>query len=417
MATMDDGIDQQLIAEFLMVTGEEDTSKALQMLQATGNDLQAAVELYFAAGADVGNAPVTHIDDIQEQVRAPLPTKVDRLYGEEMAVPSSIAGSSFERSGRGFRNTSRHQQPIMDAFRLRHGDGSEEPEAFSSMFEPPKELLFSKGNFEDAKEEAQKERKWIIVNIQSPSSFDSHRLNRDTWRDGTIQALLPTSFLLYQTYDVSEEGQEMMAFYNVDVLPTILIVDPMTGAPMKQWHGFVDASILADGIVPFMDTPFDDPGAARLAASSFRRKYGGVTQAVEAPITAPQREPEPVADVEQETPQDVAEDEGVPETSPEQIAEEASASLPPEATAETHCRIALRMPDGKRIQRRFPKDAHLSLLRIWCVSQNLEAAGGRPFVLSQATPGSQPLQINDGEITIEEAGIADCMLQMRWKND
>jgi hypothetical protein len=205
----------------------------------------------------------------------------------------------------------------------------------------------------------------------------------------------------------------MMAFYNVEVLPTILIVDPMTGAPMKQWHGFVDAAILADGIVPFMDTPFDDPGAARLAASSFRRKYGGVTQAVEAPITAPQCEPEPVADVEQATP----EDDGAPETSPELIAEEAFASLPPEETADTHCRIALRMPDGKRIQRRFPKGGDLSLLHTWCVSQNLEAAGGRPFVLSQATPGSQPLQINGEGQTIEEAGIADCMLQMRWEND
>ena len=413
MDSMDDGMDQQLIAEFLMVTGEEDTSKALQMLQATGNDLQAAVELYFAAGADVGNAPAAHIDDTQDQVRAPIPTKVDRLYGEEMGVPRSIAGSSHERSGHGFRSTSLPHQPIMDAFRLRHGDGSEESEPFSSMFEPPRELLFNKGNFENAKEEAQNEHKWIIVNIQSPSSFDSHRLNRDTWRDGTIQALLPTSFVLYQTYDVSEEGQEMMAFYNVDVLPTILIVDPMTGAPMKQWHGFVDAAILADGIVPFMDTPFDDPGAARLAASSFRRKYGGVTQAVEAPITAPQCEPEPVADVEQATP----EDDGAPETSPELIAEEAFASLPPEETADTHCRIALRMPDGKRIQRRFPKGGDLSLLHTWCVSQNLEAAGGRPFVLSQATPGSQPLQIHGEGQTIEEAGIADCMLQMRWEND
>ena len=113
-----------------------------------------------------------------------------------------------------------------------------------------------------------------MLNIQSPSSFDSHRLNRDTWRDPTLEAMIQAAFVVYQTYDVSEDGQSLMSFYNITSLPVIIMVDPVTGAPMRQWNGFQEATRLAEDFVPFMDIRFDDPGAARLAASSMRRKQG-----------------------------------------------------------------------------------------------------------------------------------------------
>jgi hypothetical protein len=41
-----------LVAQFIAFTGVEDAGKAMQMLEATNHDIQAAVELYFAAHAD-----------------------------------------------------------------------------------------------------------------------------------------------------------------------------------------------------------------------------------------------------------------------------------------------------------------------------------------------------------------------------
>ncbi len=38
-----------LVAQFIAFTGVEDAGKAMQMLEATNHDIQAAVELYFAA--------------------------------------------------------------------------------------------------------------------------------------------------------------------------------------------------------------------------------------------------------------------------------------------------------------------------------------------------------------------------------
>lgn len=46
-------------------------------------------------------------------------------------------------------------------------------------------LLFS-GDWEAAKEHAAHEGKWLLLNVQSPSEFASHRLNRDTWWVGGV---------------------------------------------------------------------------------------------------------------------------------------------------------------------------------------------------------------------------------------
>ena len=51
---MDDHDD--LVANFVGITGAAE-SQALQMLEATGFNLEEAIELFFAAGGDVGPGP------------------------------------------------------------------------------------------------------------------------------------------------------------------------------------------------------------------------------------------------------------------------------------------------------------------------------------------------------------------------
>lgn len=415
-----------LVAQFLMITSVEDTSKALQMLEATGHDLQAAVELYFAADqfdADAVTRRGGGPDPIEEahpdgDVRAPIPTMMDRLYGDEVGAGHLETSHDRNRRRRGGQDSFVHQ-PIMDAFRTRiPGQRGEEShgDALPSMFEPPKNVLYSGGDFQDAAERAQKDHTWLILNIQSPSNFDSHRLNRDTWRDSTLQAILQTSFIVYQTYDVAEEGIELIAAYGVTEFPVILIVDPVTGAPMKRWSGFVDAARLAEDLVPFMDTPFDDPGAACLAASSFRKKYGESVQSLDSLPSAPAEEV-PALQKHKDKPTNAAPSEQCEDImSKEQamaIQDEALVSLPEENESNA-CKMAIRLPDGKRIQRKFPRDCPVSALSTWCISQSLDAAAGKEFVLTQSVPGAQNIDIH-AQMSIEEAGIADCMLQMRWK--
>eukprot|EP00889_Picochlorum_renovo_P005250 jgi/Picre1/32280/NNA_007626.t1 len=389
-----EAVDDQKVSQFCAVTGA-DVSKALQVLQATDFNLQDAIELFFASGEGQDGVPpvlreeerATQLQTHGGEVRAPMPTKVDRLYGD--AYGTEVGGSGRE----GTTGAS-----IVDAFRKRleepgssHGDGR-----LSSMFEPPRGILCT-GGFEQAKQEAQRRNRWLVVNIQSPSNFDSHRLNRDTWRDGTIQALVEAYFILFQTYDVAEQGQELMAYYDVEELPVILVVDPVTGAPMRRWYRFIEAVDLAENFIPFTEISYDDPRAARLAASSMRKRHGGASVLE----SGGQEESFPSMT-------EMDEDKG----SPEEKAQKAMESLPPEESGSGTCRIGIRLPDGMRIQRRFPTNAPVSVLKTWCISENLDAAAGKPFVLVRAEPGSLPL--DDWSRSIDESGVANCMLQMRW---
>lgn len=208
-------MDEQ-VANFIAVTGATEV-QAFQMLEATGHDLEHAVQLFFAAGGDVGSgagatdqgagpssseaAPHNHHHNDDEafarqleqqdrgeeepQVRAPLPSKVERLYGDFYQYDASHA----------LRQQSQARNPVpaqvVDAFRDFSGEGGEDgggggggagdtPRAtntLASMFEPPRDLLFN-GTFEQAKAFAANEGKWIVrffcfISSSLPLSFSS----------------------------------------------------------------------------------------------------------------------------------------------------------------------------------------------------------------------------------------------------
>ena len=64
-----------------------------------------------------------------------------------------------------------------------------------------------------AKEQAEKLKRWLIVNIQCSSEFDSHRLNRDVWPE------------------LKEIVQENFVFWQVTVRPV----------PVQMWQGWVQS--------------------------------------------------------------------------------------------------------------------------------------------------------------------------------
>jgi hypothetical protein len=55
--------------------------------------------------------------------------------------------------------------------------------------------------YSQAKIMGQDSKRWILVNIQDPSEFASQRLNRDTWSNEKIKAIITESFLFWQASD------------------------------------------------------------------------------------------------------------------------------------------------------------------------------------------------------------------------
>ncbi len=88
-----------------------------------------------------------------------------------------------------------------------------------------------------AREKAEAEGKWVLVNIQSHTEFSSQLLNRDTWSNESVREFLSPSFIFWQRGNTSQQGKRYMQLYKVndDLLPHIGIISPQTGAKVFNW--------------------------------------------------------------------------------------------------------------------------------------------------------------------------------------
>jgi len=106
-----------------------------------------------------------------------------------------------------------------EAFRLRPSERAaaldaslaamDKEQRLADLFRPPTEIMHG-GTFADAKATAKVDRKWLLVNIQSEKEFASHRLNRDTWSNETLQMVLASLCVFWQQYDVSAAGAQFV---------------------------------------------------------------------------------------------------------------------------------------------------------------------------------------------------------------
>ena len=225
-----------------------DVENAGLLLTETNGDLEMASNLFFSGawqpfaaqpqqqdvrpttGANQDRAEVDgggpsrgrkhdrHADeDLEEEMRAPIASKVDRLYGgggwdvggggyTDPRMMQQASAANYGVQGRG-----KAVQPV-DIFRdlEESGPGKNGKEtSLSKLFQLPKDLVF-KGGLEMAKMRGEQEGKWILLSIQTNSSFDSHRLNRDVWSQDLMSSIVKGSFIFLQEDDSVPEGQRLV---------------------------------------------------------------------------------------------------------------------------------------------------------------------------------------------------------------
>jgi len=248
------------------------------------------------------------------------------------------------------------------------------PPRLSDMFAAPTHLMHKAGGFQGARTVAKDSKRWLLVNIQRDSEFSSHALNRDVWRDELVENLIREGFIFWQTMDVTPEGRTYVERYQVQDYPHIGIIDPRTGRLMWRKEGWtqqnpVTAESFAEMAMDFCSrNSFDrPPQAPRPAAASSAR-----------PTKRPMRdmtEQEQIeaamkASIEDITPTDMTDDDVV-----EVVEDNSEESKPAAAPTKTllndelvamalgdepadGARLQLRMPDGKRVVRKFaPTDS------------------------------------------------------------
>ncbi|GJZ90650.1 plant UBX domain-containing protein 7-like protein [Tanacetum coccineum] len=117
----------------------------------------------------------------------------------------------------------------------------------ASLYHPPFALMFN-GPFEKAKEAANRQDRWLLVNVQSTKEFNSHMLNRDTWGNEAVAQTITSNFIFWQIYDDTEEGSKISTYYRLDSeeVPVTIVIDPITGQKMRLWRGMIDPESLLE---------------------------------------------------------------------------------------------------------------------------------------------------------------------------
>jgi hypothetical protein len=243
--------------------------------------------------------------------------------------------------------------------------------------------------------------------------------------------------VFWQVYDDTEEGRKVCTYYKLILMPTTLVLDPLTGQKMRAWEGMISAERFLEDLVPYMDrgpmdrqpigvppqkrpresTPnvtdssrdvsrvdLDEDELQRALAASLEDSTAQVPDAGNLESTTQFVEPEPA---KEELPNAVAGEASKPITYPE-LPEEPVLSNP------SICRVGIRFPDGRRGQRKFSKTDPIKLLWSYCSSQVPEAANGRKFHLNQTIPGATLTLDYSSEANMLEAGVANSMLSMTW---
>jgi len=93
--------------------------------------------------------------------------------------------------------------PVYETFRNFAAEGMQvpqsavgaAPEKLAYLFAPPGDIMFQ-GNFDALRRQAEEEEKYCLVNIQKRQEFASQMLNRDTWPDENVRAIMGFRFLL-----------------------------------------------------------------------------------------------------------------------------------------------------------------------------------------------------------------------------
>jgi hypothetical protein len=155
---------------------------------------------------------------------------------------------------------------------------SKKMRTLADLFKPPFDLLVQ-GEFEQVKNIAQQRNRWLLVNIQETSIFDCQKMNRDTWSDPGVKAVVTANFILWQVLKTNEEGARYCRFYPVEIMPHLAIIDSRTGERLEVWEGFVEPVQLIAFLEKFLEThSLTDTKPVRPKPPSPTKKLGDLSE-------------------------------------------------------------------------------------------------------------------------------------------
>uniref|UniRef100_A0A0A8YFG9 UBX domain-containing protein n=1 Tax=Arundo donax TaxID=35708 RepID=A0A0A8YFG9_ARUDO len=193
---------------------------------------------------------------------------------------------------------------------------------------------------------------------------------------------------------------------------------------MRGWNGMVHPDRLLEDLLPYLDKGPKEHHAAqpqkRLRKVDHETSMGkqGKT-AVEdedeelARAVAASLEENKEADGGSDATDDMAEPEEENEPSINIKLDYPPLPEEPTGSRDLLCRVAIRLPDGRRFQRKFLHTDPIKLLWSFCCAQ-VEDGEMRAFHFVQPIAGASKNLEFGSDITFKEAGLANSMINLQW---
>ncbi|MCL7046160.1 hypothetical protein MKW94_011856 [Papaver nudicaule] len=243
--------------------------------------------------------------------------------------------------------------------------------------------------------------------------------------------MIASNFIFWQVYDDTDEGQKVCGYYKMkDSVPAVLVLDPFTGQKVRSWSGMVQPEALLEDLMPYMDAapkgvpecPKPVRGAAKVTKVYTRR--GRKSSAALVPYETTEEDEEMVQTLATSMKNMTATGDATLNSVDECKTDEVGAALSkkfgyldlteePKVDKELLCRIRVRLPDGRRVQRSFLRTDPVQLLWLFCSSQ-LDEAEFPDFELKLAIPGASKTLNYEDKMTFDESGLSNSMISVSW---
>lgn len=208
---------------FKEITGCETIEEATKWINLASNDLDNAVTLYFASKDE---------DQMDQQINEDI--KENCIFEDEIRKPDKVKREILYDPYSDFSNYDKKLKTDM-------------PESVN----PTPTHLKYKGDFEKAKKSSIKYDKLLMVNIQTKTNLESMNLNRDIWADDEISEIIKEKYIFLQIYSDNPKAVTILSNYNIYDLPTVMIIDPLTGLLLWKNENIVEKFSFKEKIKEF----------------------------------------------------------------------------------------------------------------------------------------------------------------------
>ncbi|KAG0057612.1 hypothetical protein BGZ83_006985 [Gryganskiella cystojenkinii] len=385
-------------------------------------------------------------------IRAPIAPRHEMLLGDDFGDHSGamFGGPSRLRATPSVFLPPDSSSLARDAFRdfraeaaTLGGETSPKTSRLADLFKAPLDMM-ARGDFDQSRNVAKAQTKWLMVNIQEAGVFACQVLNRDLWSDPSVKEVVKENFIFLQFYSDSVEGKKYAAYYPFrSGNPHIAIVDPRTAERMHVWSKAIDPmDFLSDGmekafrqannlvrmftyVAEFLDMHSLIDSASKpsqpkkkklvkdvsdmteeeqLHAAMMASMGGDPSSAIDIPDAD---EDTPIAEAPAETPAGLeAEAEAEAEAEEVSVFDSIQPILHQEPTdMASSARVGFKFGDGSRVTHRFSKTAPVRALFEF-VKAKLEDAGTQPF---QLVFGGKQL-LPEVDKTLTEVGLESALV-------